>query len=136
MKQVTLLLRISAALLLIGHGGFGVFMHKEMLAKQWATVGVHGLPVGAIPIVPAAGWLDIALGIAVLLRPASWLLVFIAVWKISCELLYPISGAPVWEFVERGGSYAAPLLLLGLAAMQRSRKREVSVTAPVESAPA
>jgi energy-converting hydrogenase Eha subunit C len=135
-ERVGLILRISLAALLIGHGGFGVFLQKEMLAKQWATVGVHGLPFGTMSIVPAAGWLDIALGAAVLLHPASWLLVLIAVWKISCELLYPISGAPIWEFVERGGSYAAPLLLLGLAAMRRSREPAASVATPVESAPA
>jgi hypothetical protein len=134
--RVALIIRVSLALLLIGHGGFGVFMHKEMLARQWATVGVQGLPFGGIPIVPAAGWFDIALGIAVLAYPAAWLLALIAVWKISCELLYPISGAPVWEFVERGGSYAAPLLLLTLNAMRRSPKAAATVKLPAESAPA
>src|SRR5712671_6224885 len=132
--RVALVVRISLALLLIGHGGFGVFMHKEMLARQWATVGVQGLPFGGIPILPAAGWFDIALGIAVLAYPATWLLALIAVWKISCELLYPISGAPLWEFVERGGSYAAPLLLLTLNAMRRLPKAAAEVKLPAKSA--
>ena len=111
-------------------------MHKEMLASQWATVGVHALPFGGIPIVPAAGWLDIALGLAVLAYPVGWLLALIAVWKVGCELLYPISGAPIWEFVERGGSYAAPLLLLTLNAMRRAPNTAPAVEIPAESAPA
>jgi hypothetical protein len=136
MSRVALVVRVSLALLLIGHGGYGVFMHKEMLASQWATVGVHGLPFGGMAIVPAAGWFDIALGAAVLLYPAGWLLALIAVWKVACELLYPLSGAPVWEFVERGGSYAAPLLLLTLNAMRRAPNTAPAVEMPAESAPA
>jgi hypothetical protein len=128
------LVRVSLVLLLIGHAGFGVIQNKPMLAQQWATVGVHG--VGGMPIVPAAGWLDVALAVAVLVYPSMWILAFIAVWKISCELLYPISGAPIWEFVERGGSYAAPLLLMTLLAMKRAPKAVPAVEIPAESAPA
>ena len=28
--------------------------------------------------------------------------------KLGSELLFPLSGAPIWELVERGGSFAAP----------------------------
>jgi hypothetical protein len=126
---VATLVRVTLALLLIGHGGFGAFQNKEMLAQQWAALGVQG-------VVPAAGWLDIALGLAVLAHPSMWLLGFIAVWKVTCELLYPISGSPIWEFVERGGSYAAPLLLMTLIAMKRAPKAAPAVELPAESAPA
>jgi hypothetical protein len=34
------------------------------------------------------------------------------VWKVGTELLRLAVGEPFWEFVERGGSYAAPLALL------------------------
>lgn len=136
LETVGLVLRVSLALLLIGHGGFGAFMQKGMLVKQWASVGVHALPLGGVPVVPAAGWLDIALGLGVLVHPAAWLLALIAIWKVSCELLYPISGAPIWEFVERGGSYAAPLLLLTIIAMRRAPKPIPSIAAPPEPAPA
>ncbi len=34
------------------------------------------------------------------------------VWKVGTELLRPMVGEPTWEFIERGGSYAAPLALL------------------------
>lgn len=46
-----------------GHGGFGLFERKATLAGHWAVLG---LPEG---VVPAAGALEIALGLLVLLRP-------------------------------------------------------------------
>ena len=54
---------------------------------------------------------------------AACLLIAIAVWKIGTEALFPIAGAPIWEFIERGGSYAAPLAL-ALLPMRRARGRE------------
>jgi phosphohistidine phosphatase SixA len=49
--------------------------------------------------------------VAILTRSLGPLLLFACAWKIATELLYPVSGAPWWEFVERGGSYTAPLAL-------------------------
>lgn len=131
-SRVFTVLRVSLALLLIGHGGFGAVVNKAVLARHYGAVGLHALPIGSMPLVPAVGWFEIALGCAVLAWPATGLLAFIAVWKVACELLYPISGAPFWEFVERGGSYAAPLLLLALASYKRRAKSLVAseVAAP------
>jgi hypothetical protein len=41
-------------------------------------------------------------------------LLFVFLWKIGIEWLRPMAGEPFWEFIERGGSYAAPLALLWL----------------------
>lgn len=112
LDRTATILRLSAGLLLIGHGGFGAFMQKNMLAGHYASVGLGSLPGGAPGLVPLVGWLEILLGAAVLLTPFPILLGFVFVWKIATELLYPASGAPVWEFIERGGSYAAPMGLL------------------------
>jgi hypothetical protein len=40
----------------------------------------------------------------------------VAVWKLSTESLWIATGAPIWEFVERAGSYAAPLAFAALVA--------------------
>jgi uncharacterized membrane protein YphA (DoxX/SURF4 family) len=113
---VVTILRWTTALLLIGHGGFGAFEHKPLLAEHYGSVGLPGT------LVPVVGWFEILLGIAVLFRPAAPLLLFIMTWKVATELLYPISGAPIWEFIERGGSYAAPLALY-LLLTARTRER-------------
>jgi len=104
-------LRATTGLLLIGHGGYGAFIQKAMLAKQYAAVGLSSMPLGLGSVVQTVGWIELLMGAAVLLAPLPALLVFIFAWKIATELLYPVTGAPFWEFVERGGSYAAPLAL-------------------------
>jgi len=136
-SRIFTVVRVSLALLLIGHGGFGAVVNKPVLAQHYGAVGLHALPFGSMPLVPAIGWFEIALGCAVLVWPAAGLLLFIAVWKIACELLYPISGAPFWEFVERGGSYAAPLLLLVMASyMRRAKTPATSEVAAPKGVPA
>ena len=102
----------TTALLLFGHGALGALTHKAILATHYAIVG---LPAGTEQFV---GWFEMVLAVVVLIRPAVGLLLFIAAWKIATESLYVGAGAPVWEFVERGGSYVAPL---ALAALMRDR---------------
>lgn len=114
MAKVAMVLRVAIALLLIGHAGYGAFMHKKMLADQYASVGFAGFPGGAAALVSSVGWFELVLGVAVLLAPLPPLLMFIFLWKIATEMLYPATGDPFWEFVERGGSYAAPLALFVL----------------------
>ncbi len=121
MVRVAVVLRITTALLLIGHAGYGAFVHKQMLATQYAAVGLSGFPGGVGALVPGIGWFEMLLGVAVLIAPLPPLLLFIFLWKVGTELLYPVSGAPFWEFIERGGSYGAPLALFLL-----TRRRTVS----------
>jgi hypothetical protein len=45
-----------------------------------------------------------------------------AAWKLTSESLWIVSGAPAWEFVERAGSYAAPLALAALLLHDRGRR--------------
>jgi phosphohistidine phosphatase SixA len=47
----------------------------------------------------------------VALRPTAGLLAGVLALKVGTEALFPLSGAPVWEVVERAGSYVAPLSL-------------------------
>ena len=102
-------LKWTTCLLLLGHGALGALRDKAMLTSHYATVG---LPAGATALI---GWLEIALAICVAVRPFAGLLVVIAVWKLASESLFLVSGAPLWELVERAGSYAAPLALAALS---------------------
>lgn len=104
------ILRVTTALLLIGHGGFDVAMHKDWSGYA-AAVGISPATLAAHPLRAVGGWFEIALGLLVLAWPARGLLLFVLVWKLSTEALRPLAGEPVWEFIERGGSYGAPLAL-------------------------
>lgn len=135
LSKVLWTLRISIALLLIGHGGFGAFQAKPMLVDHWSAIGVPA----SVELIRFIGWGEIVAGLAVLLLPSIPLLMAIFYWKILTELLYPIAGRLVdsWEFVERGGDYGAPLALISVYLLCRSLEpvehgvsREAEVTAP------
>jgi hypothetical protein len=98
------ILKWTTVLLLAGHGALGV-MGKAMLTNHYTAIG---LPASATPLV---GWFELALAAAVAIRPFAGLLVFVVGWKLATESLFLFSGAPVWELIERAGSYAAPFAL-------------------------
>lgn len=122
-SQVELVLRWTTALLLIGHGALAAINQKAMLGTHMEAIG---LPASAAI---TAGWIEIVLAMLVLAHPRPALLIGIVFWKLATELLFPISGAPIWEFVERGGSYGAPLalaLLIGHRSAARPGTRHVA----------
>ena len=100
-------LKWTTVLLLSGHGALGA-LQKATLTTHYAAIGLPAITTEFI------GWLEIALAAVVAVRPVVGLLLFIAAWKIATESLYVVAGAPVWEILERAGSYAAPLALAAL----------------------
>ena len=113
------ILRATIALLLIGHAGFDFAMHKDWSAYV-AMIGIGPATFVSHPLRPWAGWLEGALGLLVLVQPTRGLLVFVCAWKLGTEALRPLAGEPVWEFIERGGSYGAPLALAWLQGWRSS----------------
>lgn len=107
------ILRVTTALLLIGHAGFDFAMHKDW-AGYATAIGISPTTLSGHPLRPWAGWFECALGLLVLAWPGRGLLVFVFAWKLGTEALRPLAGEPIWEFIERGGSYGAPLALAWL----------------------
>ena len=112
-RAAALTLRWSIALSLIGHGGIALFTHQRGTAYP-AVLGLE--PPSALVALHAAAGLELALGLAVLIAPTNGLLALVCVWKIATEALRIPVGEPIWEFIERGSAYAAPVLLILLQA--------------------
>jgi len=104
LARVRNVLQWTTCLLLGGHGALGI-LGKPALTAHYAAIG---LSPAATPFV---GWFEIALAIAVAVRPTLALLLFVAGWKLATESLFLVAGSPVWEVLERAGSYAAPLAM-------------------------
>jgi hypothetical protein len=98
-------LKWTTCLLLAGHGALGAFSGKPMLSAHYAAIG---LPAVTTVLV---GWFELALAVAVAVRPAVGVLLFVTLWKLATESLFVVAGDPIWEVLERAGSYAAPLAL-------------------------
>jgi len=110
--RVSDILKWTTVLLLAGHGALGALTNKAMLTEHYASIG---LPPETTILV---GWFEIGLAVAVAIRPMVGLLVFVCAWKLATEFLFVVTGAPVWEFVERAGSYGAPLALALLLSLR------------------
>ena len=111
LRRLVIVLRATTVLCLVGHGAYGVLLEKGTLVHQYRAIGLMPLPLIGNSFVRILGCLELALAAWVLVRPLPRVLLFIVGLKVLAELLYPITGSPIWEFVERGGSYAAPLAL-------------------------
>ena len=96
--------------------------HAQGWSGYTAVLGIAPATVAGQPLRPFAGWAEVALGLAVLAWPVPPVLVVAFVWKVGTEVLRPLAGEPIWEFIERGGSYAAPLGLLTLR-LSRAQSR-------------
>lgn len=98
-KRLMWCLRVIGFLLLLGHG----WLNKNQV-------------IGAI---------EMAAALMILVKPVRQLVLIFFVWKMVSEMFYP--AWPVFEWVERGGSYAI-LLGLWLAMKQVSSSRQASST--------
>ena len=113
-QTAQLALRGIMASMLIGHGGFGLIMGKHNLLQFYeaAGLGVLGVPLPTVRAV--IGGFEM-LGVLCLTVKATAFFVFVCVWKLATEFLYVPARAygAWWEVIERGSSYAAPLLWIG-----------------------
>jgi hypothetical protein len=109
-------LRGIMAGMLIGHGAFGLVMGKANLLGFYEAAGLGGLGLPLPTLSAAIGGFEMLLG--VLCLQATWpaFFLFVCAWKLGTEFLYVPAQAygAWWEVLERGGSYAAPLLWIGV----------------------
>jgi hypothetical protein len=114
--------RLAITLLLIGHGGFGAFVEKQVLIDHFASIG---LPAD-IAFINAFGFFEIVLGLAVFALPILPLIWFVLIWKIATEFLYVTEGGllNLFEFIERAGDCGIPLaMIMIIRTKKRSSKR-------------
>ncbi|MGQ0714541.1 MAG: hypothetical protein ACT4PJ_12540 [Gemmatimonadaceae bacterium] len=122
-RTLSLVFAATTALLLSGHGALGVYGEPALTTHYMALGLGHENAVIATPIL---GWLELALVAMLIFRPTAATALGIVAWKLATESLWIVGGAPVWEFVERAGSYAAPFALALVIGMKR-RTASVSV---------
>ncbi len=130
-------LRTIISLYLIGHGGLGVFTNKELLVKEYDSVGLTALVSDPSTLNTVVGLFEIALGVLVFAFPVTALLLLVLAWKLATEALhFPVGTiAAGFEVIERASAYAAPLALILLKSMVGKLDAETRSTEQ-QSAPA
>jgi hypothetical protein len=118
----------TVALLLVGHGALSIAGKPAFVHNLASVFGADG----AATALPVFGWIEIAMAVMVVTlrgRASTSILLAVVAWKLATESLWIAGGAPVWEWIERGGSYAAPLALV-LLRVASSYRRSASSTTP------
>ncbi len=98
--RVALCLRITVFLLLAGHGWLNV-IQKQGLLNQYSSLGISNPALTA----QFVGVFEIIAAFTILIKPLRQILIPLLLWKAVSELFYP--KYEFFEWVERGGSYAA-----------------------------
>lgn len=119
LRRLRTVLTIAVVCLLLGHGMLGL-SGKPAQIMNYASLFS---PPTAAEATRIAGTLEILLAVIVVIRPTVGLLLFVGAWKLATESLFISAGAPIWEVVERGGSYAAPIALAIVTALQTGGAR-------------
>lgn len=126
-RRLARVLHAVTLTLLVGHAGLGLWSHKPGLAQLYAAAGFTA-PAALVPFV---GAFEFLLAGVLLFLPRPGLLLFVCGWKIASESLFLVAGAPIWELIERFGSYTAPLALaVVLAAEHQATPAPVVVDRP------
>jgi hypothetical protein len=112
-------LRVTTFLLLLGHGALGAFNSKPVLTAHYASIGLQNLVIGSLTLTQVVGCLEIVLAVAVFVAPLPSLLMSVCLWKMGTEALFMTAGSLPFEWIERAGSYIAPLALYSLMVTHR-----------------
>ena len=117
------MLRLACTCEFVGHGAFGI-----VTKAGWVPYfGVVGIPEWlAYRLMPVIGTVDITLGLLVALRPVRAALLYMAFWGFLTASIRPLSGEPIWEFLERAPNWAVPLALLYVRGAGRGWKEWLS----------
>lgn len=115
-KVIQKVMRVAGFALLLGHGWLNL-IGKPGLLNRYASLGFED----PLRVAYLAGVFEIAGAVLVLLKPTRHIVLMLLIWKAASELFYP--AYPVWEWVERGGSYA---ILLGLWLTLQAHQRQAA----------
>jgi hypothetical protein len=114
-------LLVTTCLLLLGHGALGAINNKPVLTAHYASIGLQDIVVDGLTLTRMIGGLEIVLAAAVLVAPFPNLMLGICAWKMATEVLFMTSGSLPFEWIERAGSYMAPLALYYLMITNREK---------------
>jgi hypothetical protein len=131
LRRLKIVLTAAVASLLVGHGMLGLIGKPGHIANYASVLPLNA----AVDVTRFAGAFEILLAAVVIVRPSVSLLIFVAAWKLATESLFLTAGASIWEIVERGGSYAAPIALAIVTTLQARtalRRNATEVTRSAE----
>ncbi len=109
-KKIDWILRIAVFGTYLGHGVLALQLKPSFLTLIEGMSGISG-PL-AENLLVTIGVIDIITAILAIAYPFRLLLIWATVWSLLTAIARPVSGDPIWDFIERWPNVGAPLALL------------------------
>lgn len=109
-KKIDWILRIAVFGTYLGHGVLALQLKPSFLTLIEGMSGISGQL--AENLLVTIGVIDIITAILAIVYPFRLLLIWATAWSFLTAVARPVSGDPVWDFIERWPNVAAPLALL------------------------
>lgn len=119
-KKVEWILRIAVFGTYLGHGVLALQLKPSFLELIEGMSGITGTL--AENLLYTIGVIDIMTAILAIVYPFRLLLIWATLWGFLTAVARPVSGEPVWDFIERWANWGAPLALLYLRNLPMSLK--------------
>jgi hypothetical protein len=117
-KTIEWVLRIAVAGEFVGHGVFALLGKKEWVGwiQQFTGTDV----ATSTQLLFLVGLMDVALALLILIKTVRVAILWMALWGFWTALVRPLVGLPIWDFIERGANWGAPLALFLLLGRPRN----------------
>ena len=109
-KTIEWILRIALFGEFLGHGVFAVQLKQHFVEMLTAMTGIANPLASKLMIF--IGLFDILTAFTALIFPFKLLLIWASLWGLLTAIARPVSGDPIWDFVERWSNWGIPLALL------------------------
>jgi len=118
-NPMELILRIATAMTFFGHGVYAIQGNTGWLIYL-ETVGFS--VERAKDMIEIIGMADLMVAFIILLRPNKYVVLWAFIWAFATAVMRPLSGESIWEFVERGANWGAPLALFFMLKMKSTKR--------------
>lgn len=119
-EKVMWILRLGVAGEFLGHGALALEGKATWIGWIEQMTGVS--TDVATNLLSLIGLFDILTALIVLLAPIPAFVLWAAIWGFWTALLRPLVGESGWDFIERFTNWAAPLALLLMISIPKTRK--------------
>ncbi|HEY6162646.1 MAG TPA: hypothetical protein VI112_15565 [Bacteroidia bacterium] len=127
-QEIVLVKKLRLFEILLRAGICAMFLAHGMLAltgnENWVPlitsfgIGDHAAKL----LLPAIGLMDVVVAWTIIVNPSRALILWTVAWPFLTALSRPISGQPIWEFIERTPNWVLPLVWLWMKGFPRSWK--------------
>lgn len=119
-KKIEWILRIALFGEFLGHGIFALQLKPNFIEMLTAFTTISGSLANTTLML--IGITDVIIAFFALIFPFRLILIWASLWGFLTALARPVTGEPIWDFVERWANWGVPLALLYLRGLPKNIK--------------